>query len=147
MLEEAPRQGLELVTASEGIERTEPQRAALAASTWGSGKDLSTWDSPEVAMAVAARRSELRTVAATAGHARPRAALERAARELLAVQASDWAFLATRELAGDYPRERLEGHGARLDAALDALADSAAVPEPALRNLAPDLDVAALTAP
>ena len=104
-------------------------------------------------MAVAARRAELRTVAATAGHLRPRAALERAARELLAVQASDWAFMATRELAGDYPRERLDGHGAELEAALGALAaqpvdaTSPPVPEPALRNLAPDLDLASLTSP
>ena len=123
-------------------------------STWGTNKDMSTWDSPRVGhMAIAARRSELRTVAATAGHLRPRAALERAARELLAVQASDWAFLATRELAGDYPRERLEAHGANLEAALAALAGSpaevisGAVPEPALRNLAPDLDLASLTSP
>jgi Domain of unknown function (DUF1957) len=170
------------VTVSEGLERTEPQRTGLAPSTWGTGKDLSTWDSPGVGhMAVAARRSELRTVAATAGHARPRAALERAARELLALQASDWAFMATHKLAGDYPRERLERHGADLDAALSALAGSPAeggpaepdrpsdagggamsskggagspaevisppVPEPALRNLAPDLDLAALTSP
>jgi 1,4-alpha-glucan branching enzyme len=154
VLEEADRQGLELVTVSEGIERTQPQRAALAASTWGTGKDTSTWDSPRVGqMAVAARRAELRTVAATAGHLRPRAALERAARELLAVQASDWAFMATRELAGDYPRERLDGHGAELEAALGALATqpvdvtSPPVPEPALRNLAPDLDLASLTSP
>ncbi len=154
VLEEAPRQGLELVTVSEGIARTEPQRAQLAPSTWGRDKDLSTWDSPLVApMAVAARRAELRTVAATAGHTAPRAALERAARELLAVQASDWAFMATRELAGDYPRERLDAHGADLDAALDALAQSpaevisSAVPEPSLRSLAPDLDLAALTSP
>jgi 1,4-alpha-glucan branching enzyme len=99
-------------------------------------------------MAFAARRAELRTVAATAGHARPRAALERAARELLAVQASDWAFMATRELAGDYPGERLQAHTANLDAALGALADSAGVlPDPALRNLAPDLDLASLTSP
>jgi len=148
VLEEAPRQGLDLVTVSEGLERIAPQRATLAPSTWGSGKDLSTWDSPGVGhMAVAARRSELRTVAATAGHARPRAALERAARELLAVQASDWAFMATRDLAGDYPRERLDAHGADLDAALGALTDSAAVPEPSVRNLAPDLDLAALTSP
>jgi 1,4-alpha-glucan branching enzyme len=157
VLEEAPRQGLELVTVSEGIERSDPRPAALAASTWGSGKDLSTWDSPGVGhMAVAARRSELRTVAATAGHAHPRAALERAARELLALQASDWAFMATRELAGDYPRERLDGHVAHLDAALGALVGgtgagaeviSPAVPEPSVRNLAPDLDLAALTSP
>jgi 1,4-alpha-glucan branching enzyme len=102
-------------------------------------------------MAIAARRAELRTVAATAGHLRPRAALERAARELLAVQASDWAFMETRELAGDYPRERLDGHGAQLEAALSALAaqpvESPPVPEPALRNLAPDLDLASLTSP
>jgi 1,4-alpha-glucan branching enzyme len=148
VLEEAPRQRLELVTVTEGIERSDPRPAALAPSTWGSGKDLSTWDSPRVGhMAVAARRSELRTVAAGAGHAQPRAALERAARELLALQASDWAFMATRELAGDYPRERVERHGADLDAALGALQDSAAVPEPFVRNLAPDLQLATLTSP
>ncbi len=154
VLEEADRRGLDLVTVSEGIERTQPQRGPLTASTWGTGKDTSTWDSPQVGhMAIAARRAELRTVAATAGHLRPRAALERAARELLAVQASDWAFMATRELAGDYPRERLDGHGAELEAALGALAaqpvdvTSRPVPEPALRSLAPDLDLASLTSP
>jgi 1,4-alpha-glucan branching enzyme len=107
-------------------------------------------------MATAARRSELETVAATAGHARPRAALERAARELLAVQASDWAFMATRELAGDYPRARLEGHSVDLHAALEALKGRAGspaevvsppVPDPSVRNLAPDLALAALTSP
>jgi len=178
VLEEAPRQGLELVTVSEGLERAEPQYTDLVPSTWGSGKDLSTWDSPGVGqMAFAARRAELQTVAATAGHARPRAALERAARELLAVQASDWAFMATRELAGDYPGERLQAHSANLDAALEALSGPAepradvqaeaggrampsergaggpaevfsrGVPDPALRNLAPDLDLASLTSP
>jgi 1,4-alpha-glucan branching enzyme len=148
VLEEAPRQGLELLTVGEAVERVEPQRAVLAASTWGSGKDLTTWDSPQVGhMAIGARRSELRTVAATAGHTGPRPALQRAARELLAIQASDWAFMVTRELAGDYPSERLAAHAARLDEALGALTDSRAVPEAALRNLAPDLDLAALTSP
>jgi 1,4-alpha-glucan branching enzyme len=148
VLEEAPRQGLELVTVSEGLERATPQRAPLTASTWGTGKDLSTWDSPAVGkMAIAARRAELQTVTAGAGPAGSRAALERAARELLALQASDWAFMVTRELAADYPRERLRAHAANLDAALRALTDSGAVPEPALRNLAPDLDLAALTSP
>ena len=55
--------------------------------------------------------------------------------------------MVTRELAGDYPRERLEAHGAGLDAALGALTDSAAVPQASVRNLAPDLDLAALTSP
>jgi 1,4-alpha-glucan branching enzyme len=148
VLEEAPRAGLHLVTVSEGLERVEPQEAALAASTWGRGKDLSTWDSPRVGeLAVAARRAELRTVAEAASGAEPRAALERAARELLAMQSSDWAFMVTRELAGDYPRERMERHGRELDAALEALARDAPSPEPALRSLAPDLDLAALSAP
>jgi 1,4-alpha-glucan branching enzyme len=98
-------------------------------------------------LAVAARRAELRTVAAAAVHAEPRAALERAARELLALQASDWAFMVTREMAGDYPRERVELHEGELEAALASLNGSAPPPEPRVRSLAPDLDVAALTAP
>jgi 1,4-alpha-glucan branching enzyme len=147
VLEEAERAGLELVTVSEGIERVEPRPAALTASTWGRGKDLSTWDSPRVGeLAVAARRAELRTVAAAAVSTEPHEALERAARELLALQASDWAFMVTRELAGDYPRERVELHGRELDAALAALAGSAPAPDLRLRGLAPDLDLAALTA-
>jgi 1,4-alpha-glucan branching enzyme len=147
VLEEAPRQGLELVTVSEGVERVGARSAPLAPSTWGRGKDLSTWDSPDVAhIAFGARRAELRVVAAASGPADPRAALERATRELLALQASDWAFMVTRGLAGDYPERRVEAHATGLDAALAAL-DSAAVPDPALRNLAPDLDLASLTTP
>ena len=43
----------------------------------------------------------------------------RALRELLALQASDWAFMVSRDLAGPYPRERAAGHrrGARRGAA------------------------------
>jgi 1,4-alpha-glucan branching enzyme len=149
VLEEAPRAGLELVTASEGLERVEPQGAPLTGSTWGSGKNLSTWDSPRVAdLAVAARRAELRTVARAARATQPRAALERAARELLAMQSSDWAFMVTRDLAGDYPSKRMEHHGRELEAALASLGGrEGAAPEPELRGLAPDLDLAALTTP
>ncbi|MBA2256244.1 MAG: DUF1957 domain-containing protein, partial [Thermoleophilaceae bacterium] len=74
--------------------------------------------------------------------------LARAARELLALQSSDWAFLLTRALAGDYPRERIRAHRGSLDAAIRALRDSrTAVPPPELRNLAPALDLAPLLAP
>ena len=148
VLAEAPARGLELVTLSHGIERVEAGTAELAPSSWGKGKDLSTWDSPMVAeYAFAARSAELRTVAAAASCAEPRAALERAARELLALQASDWAFAAARELAGDYPLERLRGHLRELDAALGALGGPAGAPEPTLRRLARDLALAALTTP
>jgi 1,4-alpha-glucan branching enzyme len=108
----------------------------LPVTTWGTPRDLSTWDGPQVAeFAWRARAGELRTMAAGA-RAGGRAG-ERAARELLALQASDWAFRVTRGLAGDYPVRRAAEHAAALDAALGAIGSSA--PEPTLRNLAPDL--------
>ena len=141
---EAGAAGLDLTTVSDGIERVEPVERPLAASTWGTGKDLRTWDAPGVAdLAFTARRAELETVAAAAGARRSPEQLARAARELLALQASDWAFQITHDLAGDYPRERV---GAHADAHATALADSAAVPDPSVRNLAPDLELAPLIA-
>lgn len=148
LVEEAAAIGLELATVSGGVERTQTVERELAASSWGTGKGFSTWDAPAVAeIAFAARQAELRTVAAAALRHEPRHALERAARELLALQASDWAFQVTRDLAADYPLERVRAHAAAHDSALGALADSAVVPDPALRNLAPDLDLASLVAP
>jgi 1,4-alpha-glucan branching enzyme len=145
---EAAAQGLELATVSAAVAAVEPVERALAVSSWGTDKDLSTWDSPRVAeLAFAARRAELRTVAAATAGAASGPALERAARELLAIQASDWPFQVTRELASEYPVERMRGHGTAHDAALGALTDSAAVSEPSLRNLAPDLALASLAAP
>jgi 1,4-alpha-glucan branching enzyme len=144
---EAVEQGLELRTVSDALGRVDPVERTLAASTWGTDKNLSTWDSSRVAdFAFGARTAELRTVAAaTAGAAG--APMERAARELLAIQASDWPFQVTRDLSDRYPDERLAGHLAAHDAALGALADSGAVPEPSLRNLAPDLALASLASP
>ena len=148
VFEEAREQGVRLVTVSEGARLVDPVPRALAPSTWGHGKDFTTWDAPAVAeLTFAARAAELRTVAAAAHHGAPHAALERAARELLAMQASDWSFMVTRDLAADYPTERMHGHGAALDAALDALTDSAAAPDPSLRGLAPHLDLSPLTTP
>jgi 1,4-alpha-glucan branching enzyme len=148
VLDEAEAQGVQLVTVSEGIELVQPVARELSASTWGQDKDFTTWDAPPVAeLAFGVRSAELRTVAAVAGHGASHAALERAARELLAMQASDWAFMVTRELAADYPVQRTRLHGAALDAALAALTDSAAAPDPQLRGLAPHLDLAPLTTP
>jgi 1,4-alpha-glucan branching enzyme len=148
VFEEADAQGLRLVTASEGIELVEPAERPLAASTWGRDKDFTTWDAPGVAeLAFDVRAAELRTVAAAASHGAPHAALERAARELLAMQASDWPFMVTRDLAADYPAERMRLHGTALDTALAALTDSATPPDPSLRGLAPHLDLSPLTTP
>jgi 1,4-alpha-glucan branching enzyme len=76
-----------------------------------------------------ARTAELR-VLATGG--RPS---DRAIRELLALQASDWAFLVSRELAGEYPRERVRAHARALELALE----QPRAGDAALRGLAPDL--------
>jgi 1,4-alpha-glucan branching enzyme len=145
VIDEARLQGLALATLPEALERHEPVHRPLADSTWGQRKDLTTWDSPRVAdVAFAARGAELRTVAAAAGARAGDTALERAARELLALQSSDWAFQVTHELAGDYPLRRVEEHSAGVDAALAALTDSRPVEDGRLRNLAPKLDVSPL---
>jgi 1,4-alpha-glucan branching enzyme len=145
VIDEARLQGLALTTLPAALERYEPVRRPLADSTWGRPKDLSTWDSPRVAdVAFTARRAELQIVAAAAGRRTGDPALERAARELLALQSSDWAFQVTYELAAEYPRERVEAHAAGMDAALAALTDSRPVDDGALRNLAPRLDVSPL---
>jgi 1,4-alpha-glucan branching enzyme len=145
VVDEARLQGLALATLPDALERHEPVSRPIADSTWGRPKDLTTWDSPQVAeLAFAARAGELRTVAAAAGAHPDDPALERAARELLALQSSDWAFQVTHDLAGDYPLRRVEEHGEALDAALAALRESRPVDDRHVRNLAPTLDVSPL---
>jgi 1,4-alpha-glucan branching enzyme len=135
--------GVRLLTVPQALAEHEPVERPLAASTWGEGKDLRTWDSPQVAdLAWGARRLELRLLRALARGARGPAAL-RAARELLAVQASDWAFLDKRGQAGDYPFRRVTDHA---EAMLEAI-DSAASSDPSMRALAPDLSLAPLLEP
>jgi len=120
VIEEAERRGLALAPLDEALARHEPAPAppgGLPTTTWGTPRDLSTWEGPRVAdLAWRARAAELRTLAAPNGHRPSPAAL----RELQLLQSSDWAFQVTRELAGPYPRERFEGHLARLQAALAA---------------------------
>jgi len=128
VLDESARQRLPLTTLDDALERYDPEPAAgeLPVSSWGEGRDLRTWSGPPVAeLAFEARTAELK-VFADAHQPSPRAL-----RELLALQSSDWAFLASRSMAGDYPVERFRGHAGAV-AQADGL-------EPALRNLAPDL--------
>jgi 1,4-alpha-glucan branching enzyme len=136
--------GVRLLTLPEALERHPPEERPLRESSWGEGRDLRTWDSPEVAdLAWAARRLELRLVAAVGGGALTPPAAERGARELLAVQASDWAFLDRRKQAGDYPYQRLTDHARAL---LEAI-HSREPPDPRMRNLAPDLSLVPLREP
>jgi 1,4-alpha-glucan branching enzyme len=139
----APERGVGLVTLSEALAAHSPEERELAPSSWGANKDLSTWDAPEVAdLAWASRRLELRLLRAL-GNGVSRPAAERAARELLACQASDWAFLDKHGQAGDYAFQRAVGHAGAL---LEAL-DSSEPPAPRMRNLAPDMSLAPLLEP
>jgi len=144
VLDRAADRGIRLTTPGREAERMTRDRV-LRAATWGKGKDLRTWDSPAQAdIAVGARRVELAVLGAiAAGLPRPRA--ERAAREMLAVQASDWAFLDATGQAGDYPfRRSVEHAGSAYEAIHSAPGESIA---PDLRSLAPDLDLAPLSVP
>ena len=135
--------GVRLLTVPEALAEHPPQERPLLASTWGEDKDLSTWDSPEVAdLAWGSRRLELRVLRALAQGVNG-ARAQRAARELLAAQASDWAFLDSRGEAGDYAYHRATAHA---ESALEAL-DSATVPDPRMRSLAPDLSLSPLLQP
>jgi 1,4-alpha-glucan branching enzyme len=143
---ECASQGLELLRLDDALEGIEPVAADLEAEarqwqacTWGSGGDLSTWSAPAVAeMAFATRAAELDVVAAggQAGSA--------AIRELLALQASDWSFMVSRDIAAPYARERFTGHRQQLRR---ALGDGPQASVERLRNLAAHADLGALLAP
>jgi len=135
--------GVRLLTVPEALAEHEPRQRSLAASTWGEGKGFATWDSPPVAdLAWAARRLELRLLRELSRGLGAAAAL-RAARELLAVQSSDWAFLDKRGQAGDYAYDRATCHA---EAALEAI-DSPTAVEPRMRSLAPNLSLSPLLEP
>jgi 1,4-alpha-glucan branching enzyme len=142
VVEECARQGLALVRLDEARALADPvpvDGAEWAPSTWGARGDLSTWSGPAVAdMAFATRAAELQTLAA--GERVGPGAL----RELLALQASDWAFMVARGLAVPYARERFEGHRAAL---ARALAEGSSASTDALRNLAPSADASVLLGP
>jgi 1,4-alpha-glucan branching enzyme len=125
-----------LVRLDDALDNPAVAPGSLPVTSWGTPRDLSTWSGPAVAdMMFAMRNAELRVVAKGGGVG------AQALRELLALQASDWAFLSSREAAGPYARERHDGHLAALDRALAAGGDDA------VRNLAPNISLAPLLAP
>ncbi len=143
VLEGAAAAGVRTVTVPEALAEHEPIERPLAASTWGEGKGFETWDAPAVAdLAWGARRLELRLLRALATGLRGDGAL-RAARELLAAQASDWAFLDQRGQAGDYAYLRATDHAGAMLEAIDCCGGI----DPRMRSLAPDLSLAPLLEP
>jgi 1,4-alpha-glucan branching enzyme len=143
VLEGAEAAGVRTVTVPQALAEREPVERELMASTWGEGKSFATWDSPAVAdLAWGARRMELRLLRALSAGLDGDAAT-RAARELLAAQASDWAFLDQRGQAGDYAYQRATDHARAL---LEAI-DCGSVTDPRMRSLAPDLSLSPLLEP
>jgi 1,4-alpha-glucan branching enzyme len=130
VLEECERRGLPVVALDAALDGSawEPAPEELPVTSWGDGRDLRTWSAPAAGgLAWRQRAAELRVLASGAP------AGDRALRELLALQSSDWAFLISHGTAGPYPTERFDAHEAALEAALRG------VGEPALRSLAPHL--------
>ncbi|MEA2273054.1 MAG: 1,4-alpha-glucan branching enzyme [Solirubrobacteraceae bacterium] len=132
VLDESAKRGLTITHLDDALESREPDAApaSLPVTTWGEPRDLSTWSGPAVAdLAWAARAGELEVVRAG------EAASDRALRELLALQSSDWAFMVSGDLAGPYAGERADGHRRELAATLASLGSG----DPAVRHLAPHL--------
>jgi 1,4-alpha-glucan branching enzyme len=144
VLRGAEAEGVRLLTLPEALHEHDAEERAIGESSWGEGKSLETWDSPAVSDLVwATRRSELRLLRKLGmGGLEPEAAC-RAARELLALQSSDWAFMDHRGQAGDYPYTRATAHAQAL---LEAI-DSGEAVDARVRNLAPDLSLAPLLEP
>lgn len=143
VLEGAAEAGVRLVTVPQALEDHQPEQRPLCRSSWGEDKDFSTWDSPPVAdLAWATRRLELRLVQAVRAGLRDGRA-ERGARELLAAQASDWAFLDRRGQAGDYAWQRATDHSQALYEAIGSDRDI----DPRMRSLAPALSLTPLLEP
>jgi len=161
VIEECSLQGVELARLDDALERMEPappaaqgalehaveafaddgpaHAATARTSSWGKDGDLSTWSGPAVAeMAFATRAAELEVVAAGPSVSTT------AVRELLALQASDWPFMVSREVAAPYARERFQGHHLALR---QALAEGQTERSLSLRNLAIDARRATLLAP
>ncbi len=141
VLDEARRQGLALTTLHDARDRHAPAPAPagedLPVTSWGTGNDLRTWSGPAAApFAWQIRKAELAVLATG------RRPSDRALRELLALQASDWAFLHSYGWAAEYPRERADAHAAELHRALEQ-SEGAGVGtgtgEQSLRNLSPQL--------
>jgi 1,4-alpha-glucan branching enzyme len=143
VLEGAEAAGVRLLDVPTALAEHEPVERPLRASTWGEGKNFQTWDSPPVAdLAWGTRRLELRLLRALSGGLRG-AAAARAARELLAAQASDWAFLDRRGQAGDYAYQRATDHARAMLEAIDSRSDT----DSCMRSLAPDLSITPLLEP
>jgi 1,4-alpha-glucan branching enzyme len=122
VLKMAPEYGIELVTLGEAARDASPVDREIARSSWGRNKTLETWDSPRVAEIVwNQRRAELALEQAISSGDSDDEVATRARTELLALQTSDWAYMESVGLTGDYGATRFAEHLGAFERALSEL--------------------------
>jgi len=106
----------------------ERDRIELSETTWGTGRDNSTWFNPatdwmwEEMRAVHERLGGLlEHAAARDSGSMERRAIEQAARETLLLESSDWPYMVAKDRAGDYAIQRFRCHLKRFDFLAEAL--------------------------
>ncbi len=112
---------LEMVTASEWLEETKPNRVIdLPESSWGHAGTHITWINPETSWmweAIHAAERRMEGLVEHYGYVSGdlEAALNQAARELVLLEASDWEFLYTTGQARQYATDRFVEHVSRFN--------------------------------
>jgi 1,4-alpha-glucan branching enzyme len=135
LVAQAAAAGVPLATLDDALRRHQPAEVmpeSLGTGSWGTPRDLSSWDCPAAAELLFVQRSLELRVLATA-----RSAGAASVRELLGAMASDWTFLTARARAGDYPHRRVMAHARA----------AGEVGSPGPRNLAPFADASPLLEP
>ena len=109
-------------------ENAERGRADLLETTWGTGRDHSTWVVPETAWMwddLGAAQHRLRGLLSLVESRKlsplELRALEQAAREVLLLESSDWPYMVAKDRARDYAIERFRSHLARFEMLAEAL--------------------------
>ena len=136
--------GVRLLTLPQALREHEPEERPAQGGQLGRGEEPRDLGFPLRLRSRLGHPPQRAPPAQGAGRAHvDAAAAARAARELLALQSSDWAFMDHRGQAGDYPYNRATAHA---EALLEAIHSGGAV-DPRVRNLAPDLSLAPLLEP
>jgi 1,4-alpha-glucan branching enzyme len=108
-------------------ENAEREEVSLLPTTWGTGRDDSTWfNDSTVTMWAQLRGAEARLdelLASEAAGKGPvaRRMLKQAAREVLLLESSDWPYMVAKDRARDYANERFEAHLRRFAELADGL--------------------------
>ncbi|MFM8353024.1 MAG: 1,4-alpha-glucan branching protein domain-containing protein [Actinomycetales bacterium] len=112
-----PQAGIEVTTLRQALHRHGVAGSVeLPAGSWGSGKDWRVWDGEQVADVVR-DNTQVRAITERALHHRwahtPSVrdrVLDQLLQSALLAQASDWAFMITKDSAAVYARDRIRGH-------------------------------------